>query len=184
MRFKTILATLIMLALTVGVADAKPKKNKKKLKKQYNIVKVENTRNDSYMYMHGVDGISQFVLTGSNTTFTKASKAERTGYSTAPGVGGTRPSDCPRAWCGCWLSKEVFGKNIRDLWVAKNWLKFRKTSPAPGTIAVMGRRGGGHVGKVLSVNGSTVTLISGNSTGRRVAVGDYPIRRMIAFVSP
>lgn len=51
----------------------------------------------------------------------------------------------------------------------------RLSGPAVGAIATMGRRGGGHVGIVTAYDDSTVTLISGNSYGRRVYEG--PISR-------
>lgn len=104
--------------------------------------------------------------------------------SRAPGVGSGRPSGCPpRVWCGCWLSLEIFGENRRELWLAKNWLKFGKTVPRVGSIAVLGRRGGGHVGVVVGFDGSDPILKSGNHSNR-VAVATYTRSRVIAFVSP
>lgn len=62
----------------------------------------------------------------------------------------------------------------------------RRVSPAPGTIAVMRRRGrgAGHTGVVEQVTGNGVILISGNSAGGRVARTYYPLRRIAAFVQP
>lgn len=47
------------------------------------------------------------------------------------------PAGCPRsAFCGCATAVEVFGTSQRrDLWLAANWLKFPKTTPAPGMVA-------------------------------------------------
>lgn len=47
------------------------------------------------------------------------------------------PSGCPsRAFCGCGAAVRVFGSPVRSLWLAANWFKFPRTSPAPGTVAV------------------------------------------------
>lgn len=50
------------------------------------------------------------------------------------------PSGCPRrAFCGCGAAVEVFGRPVRELWLAANWLRFPRTAPAPGMVAA--RRG-------------------------------------------
>jgi hypothetical protein len=47
------------------------------------------------------------------------------------------PVGCPRrAFCGCGAAVEVFGRPIRELWLAANWFKFPRTMPAPGMVAV------------------------------------------------
>ncbi len=47
------------------------------------------------------------------------------------------PAGCPsRSFCGCGAALEVFGRNIRELWLAANWFKFPPASPAPGMVAV------------------------------------------------
>lgn len=49
----------------------------------------------------------------------------------------SHPSGCPRrAFCGCGAALRVFGKNIRELWLAANWYRFPRTAPAAGTVAV------------------------------------------------
>jgi uncharacterized protein (TIGR02594 family) len=59
----------------------------------------------------------------------------------------------------------------------------RVSDPRPGDIAVLRRKGGGHVGYVMSASGSKITLISGNH-GRKVGIGTYPRSRVVAFVRP
>lgn len=56
--------------------------------------------------------------------------------------------------------------------------------PQPGAIAVLTRRGGGHVGVVSGVDqhGNPV-VISGNHNGR-VGEAVYPARRVVAYVVP
>ena len=47
------------------------------------------------------------------------------------------PAGCPsRAFCGCGAAVRVFGHGVRSLWVAANWYRFPRTSPAPGAVAV------------------------------------------------
>lgn len=53
-------------------------------------------------------------------------------------VGG-RPAGCPRAFCGCGVAIRVFGHIVPELNLASNWLRFPRTSPAPGMVAA--RRG-------------------------------------------
>ena len=78
------------------------------------------------------------------------------------------PAGCPkRAFCGCGASVKVFGKPVRDLYLARNWYRFPRTQPAPGTVAV--RRH--HVFVLLSpVSGSTWLVWDANSGGRKTRV--------------
>jgi hypothetical protein len=46
-----------------------------------------------------------------------------------------RPSGCPRSFCGCGASLRVFGRIVPELNLASNWLRFPRTSPAPGMVA-------------------------------------------------
>jgi hypothetical protein len=47
------------------------------------------------------------------------------------------PPGCPRtAFCGCGTALHVFGKPIRDLWLASNWFRFPPGRPGPGMVAV------------------------------------------------
>lgn len=49
----------------------------------------------------------------------------------------SHPQGCPRrAFCGCGASVEVFGRPVRELFLARNWFRFPRTEAAPGTVAV------------------------------------------------
>lgn len=91
-----------------------------------------------------------------------------------------RPSGCPHAWCGCWLSEHLFGRNIRELWKATNWLKFPRTTAHPGAVAVMRH----HVGKVTGIDANGNPIILSGNHNHRVGTGVYPKSRVIAYVSP
>ena len=75
---------------------------------------------------------------------------------------GGRPSNCPRAYCGCGASLHLFGKIIPRLNLAANWLRFPRAAPAPNMAAA--RRG--HV-MVLKrhISGSTWLVFDANSGG-------------------
>lgn len=78
------------------------------------------------------------------------------------------PAGCPkRAFCGCGAAVKVFGHPRRDLWLARAWYRFPRTSPASGTVAV--RRH--HVFVLLShVSGTTWLVWDANSGGRKTRV--------------
>ena len=47
------------------------------------------------------------------------------------------PAGCPRrAFCGCGAALRVFGSPLRSLWLASNWYRFPRATPAPGMVAV------------------------------------------------
>lgn len=64
-------------------------------------------------------------------------------FAAAPAGGdqvvGGRPAGCPRSFCGCGVALRVFGHIVPELNLASNWLRFPRTSPAPGMVAA--RRG-------------------------------------------
>jgi uncharacterized protein (TIGR02594 family) len=66
----------------------------------------------------------------------------------------------------------------------------RVYGPTVGAIAVMGRRGGGHVGVVSGVDAAgNPIIISGNTWGKgsrrsRVLEAAYPRSRIFAYVLP
>lgn len=80
----------------------------------------------------------------------------------------SHPAGCPsRAFCGCGAAVRVFGRPIRSLWLAANWLKFPRTSPAPGMVAA--RRG--HVFVLEAhLGGNTWRVYDANSGGRKTRI--------------
>ena len=50
-------------------------------------------------------------------------------------VGG-RPPGCPARFCGCGTSLEHFGRIVPGLNLARAWLRFPRTSAAPGMVGV------------------------------------------------
>lgn len=83
------------------------------------------------------------------------------------------PSGCPRRlFCGCGVSVRVFGKRIRFLDLAANWVhKFPRTSPAAGMVAYRSRKGGGHVAYIKEYLGDGMAVLyDPNSGGGRTRV--------------
>ena len=93
------------------------------------------------------------------------------------------PYGCPAvAFCGCGVSVKVFGHPVRNLWLARNWLKFPRSSPAPGNVAVF--RGGGHVAYIEQVYGDGTALVyDPNSGGHQTREHRVSIRGAVV-VSP
>lgn len=75
------------------------------------------------------------------------------------------PFPCPRvAFCGCGASVKVFGKPVRELYLARAWYRFPRSQPAPGTVAVRP----GHVFVLLShISGNVWSVYDANS-GKRL----------------
>lgn len=87
----------------------------------------------------------------------------------------------PTLWCAAWLNKKLGGGTRSDL--ARSYVTYGRPA-APGCIgciAVLTRgKRGGHVGIVKGWNGPNPILISGNH-GRRVGIGEYSSRRIVAL---
>ncbi len=87
-------------------------------------------------------------------------------------VGG-RPAGCPASFCGCGAALRVFGRIVPELNLAANWLRFPRTSPAPGMVAA--RRG--HV-FVLEQHlaGDVWMAYDANSGGRAIRMHPRSLR--------
>jgi uncharacterized protein (TIGR02594 family) len=100
---------------------------------------------------------------------------------------GTNPTGRRSLWCGAFMDKVLRDTGHRGGGnLARGYLHYgtRLLGPQVGAIAVMGRRGGGHVGVVSGVdaNGNPI-VISGNHN-RTVAESVYPRSRILAYVMP
>jgi uncharacterized protein (TIGR02594 family) len=100
---------------------------------------------------------------------------------------GTNPTGRGSLWCGAFMdlvlkhTGHAGGGNL-----ASSYARYgtRVSGPQVGAIAVMGRRGGGHVGVVSGVdpNGNPI-IVSGNHN-HTVAESVYPAGRISAYVLP
>lgn len=72
------------------------------------------------------------------------------------------PPGCPRRlFCGCGAAIEVFGRPVRHLWLAANWLKFPPAAPAPGMVAARP----GHVMVIRQYLGNNRALVYDANSG-------------------
>jgi uncharacterized protein (TIGR02594 family) len=133
--------------------------------------------------------------------FASARRARPTGSSESVGSGGAsplvaearrylggNPTGWAHDWCGRFMNLvlERTGHRGTGSNFALSFERYgrRLNGPRVGAVAVMARRGGGHVGVVSGVlpNGD-VKVISGNH-GHRVAESVYGRGRILAFVLP
>jgi hypothetical protein len=57
----------------------------------------------------------------------------------SPGAGRDpgAPAGCPRRlFCGCGAAVRIFGRPVRELWLAASWFRFPRAAPGPGRVAV------------------------------------------------
>ena len=100
---------------------------------------------------------------------------------------GTNPTGRRSLWCGAFMdlvlkrTGHAGGGNLASAYARYGT---RISGPQVGAIAVMGRRGGGHVGVVSAIdaNGNPV-IISGNHN-HTTAESVYPRGRIYAYVMP
>lgn len=100
---------------------------------------------------------------------------------------GTNPTGRSRLWCGAFLDmvlKRTGHRGGGNLALAYAHYGTRVSGPRVGAIAVIGRRGGGHVGVVSGIdpNGNPI-IISGNHN-HTTAEAVYPAGRIRAYVIP
>lgn len=124
------------------------------------------------------------VLANCNAT----TSAQRGGLSMSE-LGSSRPPGCPPNWCGCWARLEI-GSSDKRLDSALQWPKVlpvvagRGAAPVIGAWAVMGRKGGGHVGLVTGIDPDGNPIIKSGNHNHRVGEGVYPRARIRAYVRP
>jgi len=100
---------------------------------------------------------------------------------------GTNPTGRGSLWCGAFMDfvlKRTGHPGGGNLAMGYSHYGTRISGPQVGAIAVMGRRGGGHVGVVsgIDANGNPI-IISGNHN-HTTAESVYPRSRIAAYVVP
>jgi uncharacterized protein (TIGR02594 family) len=103
---------------------------------------------------------------------------------------GTNPTGWRSLWCGRFMAMvaPAAAAKVKNPNYAKDWLQLPRTSGRVGDIAVMGRRGGGHVGVVSGFDAKGNPIIVSGNAGRRkggsrtVHEGTYSRHRILAFV--
>jgi uncharacterized protein (TIGR02594 family) len=100
---------------------------------------------------------------------------------------GGNPTGRGRLWCGAFMDMvlkktgHAGGGNL-----ARAYARYgtRVSGPQVGAIAVMGRKGGGHVGVVSGVDAAGNPIIISGNHNNKVEESVYPRGRIIAYVMP
>lgn len=102
------------------------------------------------------------------TTTTSSGSRRRTAKVRSEAIYQAHPPGCPRrAFCGCGASAFLFGTPVRNLFLASNWLKLPRATPAPRMAAA--RRG--HVFVLLEHReGSVWKVYDANSGGGKTRI--------------
>jgi uncharacterized protein (TIGR02594 family) len=100
---------------------------------------------------------------------------------------GTNPTGRRSLWCGAFMDmvlKRAGYSGGGNLALGYRHYGHRVSGPQVGAIAVMGRRGGGHVGVVSGVDPSGNPIIISGNHNHTVAESVYPRSRIAAYVLP
>lgn len=101
---------------------------------------------------------------------------------------GTNPTGRSRLWCARFMNfvLERTGHRGTGSDLARSFASYgqRVSAPQVGAIAVMSRRGGGHVGVVSGFDAKGNPIIISGNHGHRVAESTYPRGRVYAYVMP
>jgi uncharacterized protein (TIGR02594 family) len=101
---------------------------------------------------------------------------------------GGNPTGRGRLWCARFMNMVLQRSGHRGTGSdrARSFASYghRVSGPQVGAIAVMGRRGGGHVGVVSGIDSSGNPIVVSGNHGHRVAESVYPRGRIYAYVMP
>jgi len=101
---------------------------------------------------------------------------------------GGNPTGRSRLWCARFMNMVLnrSGHKGTGSDMASSFAHYgrRVSGPEVGAIAVMGRRGGGHVGVVSGIDRRGNPIIVSGNHGHRVAESVYPRGRIYAYVVP
>ncbi|WP_167406754.1 hypothetical protein [Bradyrhizobium forestalis] len=116
---------------------------------------------------------TQLTVTDAGSTAAPAAVSDVSGVRIGVRIVGGRPAGCPSSFCGCGAALRVFGRIVPELNLASNWLRFPRTSPAPGMVAA--RRG--HVFVLEQHLGGDVWMAyDANSGGRATRIHARSLR--------
>jgi uncharacterized protein (TIGR02594 family) len=101
---------------------------------------------------------------------------------------GGNPTGRARLWCARFMNMVLQHTGYRGTGsdMARSFASYghRLSGPQIGAIAVMGRRGGGHVGVVSGIDAKGNPIVVSGNHGHRVAEAVYPRGRIYAYVMP
>ena len=137
-------------------------------------------------------------LAGSNASLASGTLGE--GAATSGGFGssnvvaearrylGGNPTGRGRLWCARFMNMVLQHTGHRGTGsdMARSFASYghRVSGPQVGAIAVMGRRGGGHVGVVSGIDGQGNPIVVSGNNGNRVREAPVSRGRIYAYVMP
>jgi uncharacterized protein (TIGR02594 family) len=137
-------------------------------------------RHYHHRYRHTSQGAEETGFSGGGFVSNIVAEARR--Y-----IGGN-PTGRSRLWCARFMNMVLkrSGHQGTGSDMASSFAHYgrRVSGPQVGAIAVMGRRGGGHVGVVSGVDRRGNPIIVSGNHGHRVAEAVYPRGRIYAYVVP
>jgi uncharacterized protein (TIGR02594 family) len=103
-------------------------------------------------------------------------------------VGGGNPTSRASLWCARFMNMvlERSGHRGTGSDLARSFASYghRISGPQIGAIAVMGRRGGGHVGVVSGIDSNGNPIVVSGNFHHRVMEAAFPRGRIYAYVIP
>lgn len=101
---------------------------------------------------------------------------------------GGNPTDRGSLWCARFMNLVLQRSGYRGTGsdLARSFASYgqRVSGPQVGAIAVMGRRGGGHVGVVSGIDASGNPIVVSGNNGNRVREAPVSRGRIYAYVMP
>jgi uncharacterized protein (TIGR02594 family) len=152
---------------------------------------IRHSRHRRFAQARGIDaGIGQSRA----PAFTQASVSPAIGFGSSNVVAearryiGSNPTGRGRLWCARFMNMVLQHAGLHGTGsdMARSFASYgqRVSGPQIGAIAVMGRRGGGHVGVVSGIDASGNPIVVSGNHGHRVAESVYPRGRIYAYVMP
>jgi uncharacterized protein (TIGR02594 family) len=151
---------------------------------------IRHTRHRRFAQARGIGNIEQSRA----PAFTQASVSPATGFGSSNVVAearrfiGGNPTGRGRLWCARFMNMVLQHSGLHGTGsdMASSFAHYgqRVSGPQVGAIAVMGRRGGGHVGVVSGIDASGNPIVVSGNHGHRVAESVYPRGRIYAYVMP
>jgi uncharacterized protein (TIGR02594 family) len=144
----------------------------------------------------GVAQMRSRGLADSNASLSSgaASGASASGFGSSDVVSearryiGGNPTGRGRLWCARFMNMvlEHTGHHGTGSDMANSFARYgqRVSGPQVGAIAVMGRRGGGHVGVVSGIDSSGNPIVVSGNNGNRVREAPISRGRISAYVMP
>ena len=146
-------------------------------------------------------GVAQLQAGGfADTNASIATSTASGGMATSSGLGssnvvaearrylGGNPTGRGRLWCARFMNMvlERTGLHGTGSDLARSFASYgqRVSGPQIGAIAVMGRRGGGHVGVVSGIDAGGNTIVVSGNNGNRVRETPVSRGRIYAYVMP